>query len=318
MKYAVFGNLMLDNIYFSDGSCSCNQLGGPAPFALSGIKLWTDDCVLGCNVGVDFDATYGPWMRQNRLSTEAIKAKTDRCTYTRLGYFDNGTYGQTDFCPSFTPEELMAFIQGRDYMAVTPEDIAAVVSGGDVKGIYIVRDCDLTFWRQLKAIKERDSFSVMWEIENDRAIPENLDRVREILQAVDVFSCNVQEACNLFSVGTEEDALDQLKKLDVDMIVFRVGAKGLYTIAKGQSWFHASLPNNGVVDATGCGNSSTGSALWGYCETHNPVAVGIIANIASSLNLRYRGVIPDILSLRETAYVMKDQLLAEYAAKQGG
>ena len=43
MDYVIAGNVMIDTVRFPDGRHSDgDHIGGPATFAYSGVKLWTD------------------------------------------------------------------------------------------------------------------------------------------------------------------------------------------------------------------------------------------------------------------------------------
>ena len=70
-----------------------------------------------------------------------------------------------------------------------------------------------------------------------------------------------------------------------------------------------------VVDPTGCGNTSTGSALYAYAEGNDPLMVGIMANVASAQNIRQFGVIEDFLAVREESYAQAKELYDFYKAK---
>ena len=62
VEYLACGNIMSDRIERQDGSFSEWNMGGPAFFALSGIRLWTKACKLVCRTGEDYASTYGRWM----------------------------------------------------------------------------------------------------------------------------------------------------------------------------------------------------------------------------------------------------------------
>ena len=46
--------------------------------------------------------------------------------------------------------------------------------------------------------------------------------------------------------------------------------------------------------------------------------IGIMANIASSMNIRQYGVIPDFAAVRQEAYQMAEDLYNEYQEKRKG
>ena len=72
-----------------------------------------------------------------------------------------------------------------------------------------------------------------------------------------------------------------------------------------------------MVDPTGCGNTSTGGALYAYAEGYDPLMVGIMANVASGQNIRQYGVIQDFAKAREEAQAQVQELYAKYKEQYG-
>ena len=73
-----------------------------------------------------------------------------------------------------------------------------------------------------------------------------------------------------------------------------------------------SINTNNVIDPTGSGNNSTGSALYAYCEGYSGTMIGTMANVASSINLQYFGAIPDVKQHREKAEKLKDEVYKNF------
>jgi len=309
MDYIAAGNVMIDTVRFADGTVSNrNHLGGPATFAYSGIRLWTDSVMQVSNVGEDCRPLLDPWVAKNNIITDGIKVKCDHSNHSFLVYNEDGTYRSDETVERFRSD----WIQDFGYMKTSPEEIGEFTRGRNVKGIYIAQNVDYVFWRKLSEIKRRDGFKIMWEIEGPSSYKKYMPAVLNALEATDIFSINIQEARNLFDAQTQEDCIEQIKKLPVDVTLFRVGKKGLYTISGGKAYFHQSAPVDKEIDPTGCGNTSTGAALYAYCEGKDAIMIGIMANVASAQNIRQFGVIPDFDAVREYAYKQAGQLYAEY------
>lgn len=316
MEYIVGGNVMLDRVRFADGSSHMREsIGGPATFAYSGIKLFTDNVLQCSNVGADYATLFHPWMEKNGVEAEGMKVVCDRCNHSLLVYNEDGTYGRDE---TERPEDKwLEYDAWQDfgYMKTTPEELAVFTSRGDVKGIYMAQNVDHIWWGKLVEIKKRDGFKMMWEIEGPYADPHFLERVKEICRdCVDVFSINIQEAEALFRVKGDEACIAKLQELEVDVTLFRVGACGAYSVTPTAAYYLPPAPGP-VVDPTGCGNTSTGSALYAYCEGMDPLKVGIVANVGSSMNIRQFGVIEDFAAVRGEAWELVDQLYAQYSAK---
>ena len=197
-------------------------------------------------------------------------------------------------------------------MKTSPEQIEKWTQGNAVRGIYVAQSVDTVWWKKLKQIKARDGFKVMWEIEGPSSYHRYMPEVLNAMENVDIFSINIQEARNLFNVETEEECIRELQKMPVDMTLFRVGKKGVYSITPTEVYFVPSAPVDREIDPTGCGNTSTGAALYAYCEGKDALMVGIMANVASAQNIRQYGVIPDFNAVRDFAFKQAQILYEEY------
>ena len=309
MEYVIGGNVMLDTVRFADGTSHMREsIGGPATFAYSGVRLWTDSVMQVSKVGEDFHTLFDPWVAKNNVEMKGYNVVCEECNHSHLVYFEDGTYGADQHGYD---ERRSDWIQDFGYMKTSPEDIERFTKDGGVKGVYVAQNCDHIFWDKLGAIKARDGFKIMWEIEAPSSYLKYLDKVIYACQYVDIFSINIQEAQNLFGVEGEEACIRELQKLPVDITLFRVGAKGLYSVTPDNAIYLPPAPGP-VVDPTGCGNTSTGSALYAYAEGKDPLMVGIMANIASSMNIRQYGIIPDMVGVREECYKMAEELYQKY------
>lgn len=298
MDYVIAGNVMVDSVRFQDGTTSDRKnMGGPSAFAYSGVRVWTDSAKLVCNVGADFHLYFDKWVEKNRVDMSGIKVKCDYCNHSYLVYYENGTYGQDDRAEHFRSD----WQQDLGYMKTTPEEIGEHTQNKHVKGVYLAQNVDHVFWTKLNAVKNRDKFRMMWEIEAPSAYKRYMDAVLYAMESVDVFSINLQEAQNLFEAETEEDCIREIQKLPVDCTLFRVGKKGAYSVTPTEKIFIPSITFDSETDPTGCGNTSTGAALYAYCEGYDALHIGVMANVASALNVRQFGIIPDFASVREMA-----------------
>ena len=313
MKYVIGGNVMLDTVRFPDGTEHTREsIGGPATFAYSGVKLFTDDVMQCSRLGEDYHALFDPWIENNKIETSGLKVVSDYCNHSYLVYYPDGTYGSSHIDDQAIFGEWM---QNLGYMKTSPIDFAAVTTS-KTKGIYIAQNCDKVYWDQLGKVKERDGFKIMWEIEGPSSHKSFLDKVIYACRYVDIFSINIQEAQNLFDVVGDEACIKNLQKLPVDFTLFRVGERGAYAVTPDQAFLVEPAPGP-VIDPTGCGNTSTGAALYAYVEGYDPLMIVIIANVASSYNIRQFGVIPNFAEVREDAIAQVNKLYDFYKEKYG-
>ena len=306
-EYICAGNVMLDCKDFSNPAYGCEEfIGGPATFAYTGIRIWTDSVMQTSRVGADYEPLFKPWMEHNKVESKGFKVVCDRSNHI-YGFIH--AYGAPRPA-AFDRHNLDAW-QDFGFMKTTPEDIGEFTQGGGVKGVYLAQNCDRVFWKKLGQIKARDGFKLMWEIEGTWAENQYLDLVMDACQYADIFSINVAETRKLFNCQSDEDCIKGLRSLPVEMTLFRVGERGLYVVTKDESIYLSPAPGP-VVDTLGCGNSSTGGALYAFAEGKDPLMVGIMANIASARNLKQYGVIPEFNSIREECLSQAEELYQIY------
>lgn len=312
MDYVIGGNVMLDSVRFPDGRSSGREhIGGPATFAYSGVKLWTDQVMQCSNVGEDFHSLFDPWMERNHIFKGGLKVKVEHCNHSYLLFREDGTYEADSTVKKFRSDWMQDF----GYMKTSPEEIGEWTCGRQVKGVYIAQNVDRVFWKKMNEIKKRDGFKLMWEIEGPSSYKEFMDAVLSAMESTDIFSINIQEARNLFETDSEEECIQCLQKLPVDMTYFRVGERGAYSVTRDKVYYIPPASKECIVDPTGCGNTSTGAALFAYAEGKDPLMTGIMGNVAAAFNIRQYGVIPDFSAIRAKAYAMAETLYADYKNK---
>jgi sugar/nucleoside kinase (ribokinase family) len=313
VKYIAAGNTMIDNAHYADGRRVQRNLGGPAPFAYAGMRIWCDDVRLISNVGRDFYEVFGEWLAVNDVDLSGITVKLAESNHINMFFDKDGDMDRETKVDRFY---AYMFAEKIGYLKLFPEELAGFIRGSGLRGLYMAQNTDRVIWEKFSEIKKREGFTYMWEIEGMCARADNIDDILFALKYTDVFSLNEAEARNLFLTEDEGEIIRGLKELPVDMVLYRVGKRGLFTIKGGKHYYHPSIKPAQLVDPAGCGNCSTGSALWAYCERGaDPIAVGIMANIAAAINISYYGAIPDMRAERKPAFEMADRLIAEYKSK---
>lgn len=296
---------MLDMVEHDDGTQTEINIGGPALFALSGIRLFTKECSLVCQCGADYIDKYRGWMQANELNTDFIRVSSDFCTQHILHHHTDGTY---DWKSRYGQQLL-------GYLKTTPEHIDAATDD-TTEGIYLAQNTDKVFWHKLYEIKKRKNFKIMWELEppdlSDGITQDKLQRVKDILPFVDMWSLNAIEASYLFDLpkDNEPDIIREMMKLPIELTLFRVGKKGAYAVTQNEAVFCESIDITTSVDPTGCGNNSTGAALYAHVTGRTPKEVVTMANIAAGYNAAQLGPYP-----KYTDDDMRNalQLLEQYA-----
>lgn len=305
MAFLSCGNIMSDVVERDDGSLSGLQIGGPALYALSGIRLFTPECRLVCQAGADYAESYGVWMDNNGISRRSVRVAAQYTTQHLIHHQPDGSYTWR----SRFGEQLMG------YLKTTPAQIEAACDT-EICGVYLAQNTDPVFWEALTKIKKEKGFRLMWELEVPRpgdGIPEDkLQRVLRVLPSVDMWSLNRAEAGYLFDldIHRELEIIRRLQELPVPMTFFRVGEKGAYLVMPDRAYFCPAVTVERCVDPLGCGNCSTGAMLYGVVSGMDPEKALAAANVAAGFNSAQYGPTPLITAeLMEKALALTDRAL---------
>lgn len=284
MEYLVGGYTMLNDIIFANGSTIKNQLGGSV-FSAAGIKLWRDSLTYIGTAGADFEYYYSPFFDNNKIHTE-IKFTLPRTLHYVMEYNKDGSW--REYCKY--GEELENY--ARTHGNLTKEMFEPCCDE-KTKGIYIEASLDTEIVNCFKDLKNMmPNGKLMWEITTgDLLNYEKHKRVLQLIQEVDVYSINFNESKAFFCIKTEEEAIQRIKDIGKPCF-FRAGTKGAYIIQNGETYFLRGVDTHKSVDATGCGNNSTATALIGFAEGLSPIETLAMANISASYNARQYGPWP--------------------------
>lgn len=136
----------------------------------------------------------------------------------------------------------------------------------------------------------------------DACVSENYDTLKDILPYVDIFTPNLNEACQFLGKPMTEDIntiivlaqeFHQHQAKDKDAgVVLRCGALGCVIVSNSVS---VHLPayhqhQSKVVDVTGGGNSFCGGFMMGYYLSQDWVIGGMCGNIASGVVIEKLGI----------------------------
>jgi sugar/nucleoside kinase (ribokinase family) len=285
VKYLVTGCTLLNDMNYADGSKAEGFLGG-AIFTLNGIKPFCDDVLIITTAGPDFKEYFGEYYRNNGLSTDGVNFVLPRTPYNTLDYQADGRwreyskYGR-DFENTWGPAAL---IQASYIIQHASEQ---------TRGIYFESASREPVWKNLTGIRSAaPNAKIMWELPTpDIDNPEVKNNITELIEKCDIYSINLPESKTYFGTHSEEESIEAIIALGKPCF-FRVGEKGAYMIEEKQAWFAPSYGVEESVDPTGCGNCSTGTAMYGFCEGLHPLKTAILANLAASLNARQFGPYP--------------------------
>lgn len=288
MEYIACGNLMLDRIENKNGEPGALNIGGFALFALSGIRLWTENCKVACRVGADYGSYFGPWMERNNIPQENISVEVEHNIQHIVKRRDHQAI---HWLPVYGAEH-------RGYLLITPEHIDAATDY-DTKGIFLNQSEDKIFWQKLYDIKTRKGFKVLWEFSSYNKIErpaEMLRRILDIMPMTDMWSISIAEASRLFGIPQrDEDAIiDEIMKLPIELTLLRLGNNGSWAVTPTTAAHCDAIDVPETIDPLGCGSTASGAALYAHCEGFSPAMVATMANVAAGHTAAQLGPAPHL------------------------
>lgn len=309
LKYLVTGCTRLNDMHYPDGRCVEEFLGG-ALYTLNGIKPYTDEVLFVTTAGPDFDTYYGNYFRRNALSTQGVQFVLPKTEYTILEYspdgqwFEYSRYGET-----YEKEWAATALIKAEFVIQNASSVT--------KGIYFESGVRESVWEDMDKIRlSAPSAKIMWELPTtDINRGDCDDEILQTIKKCDIYSLNLPESTKFFNTISEQDSIQAIRELGIPCF-FRVGEKGAYMILNGEVWFSPAIDVDQSMDATGCGNCSTGTALYGYCEGFHPLKTVILANLAAALNARQFGPYPHFTpKLREQLFARAEKIFQAQIGK---
>lgn len=286
-EYLAMGQIACDRILKENGEVTAARPGGAGFFGYTGVKLYTDSSALVTTTGENYIDHFGDWMQRNGASTEHIAVEADLCTCTTMQYRPDGSYGPAG--PQSGWEHTKA-VEMRGFMIPRASQLDRAADGA--KGAYVYTTDDMAQWKQIAATMERTGLQVMWEINH---FPRNLERIKRVLQFPIMWSLNGFEAEQIFGIPRENtsDMLWAISKITKIACYYRVGTDGAYMVTPKGVWHCPMIdPVGPSVDPTGCGNCSTGAAMYGLVAGHSLQQVLVMAAVAAGFNAAQAGPMP--------------------------
>ncbi len=290
-QYLTFGSILYDDVQHTDGSISRGLPGGHSLYALSGLRLWTRSCSLHAVVGEDFKNGFLPWLKANQIPDGKVEYLLEQTPHVHMTFQEAGNYDSVNA----TEGPPMTYELG--YLASRPDDIERALDP-DTKAIYHhTYKADRRLFEAMGRLRERYGLGFMWEVMFARyggAPAEEPGRVRTAATIAGMWSLNEFEASSIYGIprGQDEDLINEIIKAGGEFCLFRVGKKGAYAVTGNGALFCRSIDIKPTVDPTGCGNSSTGAAMWAWQETHDPAFTLAAANISAGYNASQPGPWP--------------------------
>ncbi|KAI8090219.1 Ribokinase-like protein [Gilbertella persicaria] len=298
--FSSIGGLILDDIVYQDGRRVNNILGGGGVFAIYGMRIWqsnSDSKNVGYVIhkGFDYPAQVDDQLNQLDIAIQSI-VHSDKHTTRGLN-----TFGENDH---------------RDFEYIHP--IIRVTASDfpdswikSIKILHLICSAERAIeiideWREREQVLAAvDKTQFIWEPLPWACLPENLERIYEASQKVDIISPNHEELADMLGTSFHDLLIQhnhdfkatvaycgQQFVQHVDkVLVVRASKYGAMVISDGIHWIPAYSKQEDVVDVTGAGNTFCGGYAYGWIHTKgDPVESAYYGAVSASYTVEQVGV----------------------------
>jgi len=314
LEYIAAGGLRIDYLITADGQAHLREMGGNAPYAAVGARIWSPDVAILSRVGANYPAE---WLR--RLEDEGIGTEGVRCVPGRqqmrtfYAYLDLETRVDTDPERYFArlslplPGDLMGYVhstpgqdaQDNSALSPRPEDLPASFWGARAAHL---SPLELPSHRALPPALAEKGLLVSLDPGERYMKPSLAHAVFSLLGHVDAFLPSQQEVESLLGKGDLWEAALQFAVAGPKVVVIKAGARGslLYDRSRDERWIIPPCTVN-LVDVTGAGDAYCGGFMVGFVETQDPVLAGCYGAVAASFVLEGFGALYTLRHIRAEA-----------------
>ena len=247
----VASNIIIDDVWFSDGTHQGRSIGGAAVWAAVGARTWWPRVGISAGVGEDLSTVTKGQLRDFGLLEDGETVRHAHTIQSRLEYALDGSRTET---PVFGPEHFR-------HLQLTPAQIAPSLM--PAAGTYIFRDLWPQFWKDFRDQRTRLGCT-LWELQGDIADTVCWPQVHALLPQLDIVSVNQAEGQRLFG---DRDPVVQTRAMlggGARIVIIRMGASGAL-ISSSEESVRVTPPRTLVTDVTGGGNAFCGGFLAGWC-----------------------------------------------------
>lgn len=246
MDTVVFSHVVLDDIVEADEHLISGVLGGAGAYAAVGaafVGRGARGVGVVSGVGEDFDEALLTDRGVDAGGLRVVDAHTPR---TLIKYRANGEREES------SQRGQAHFLAANPWPRNMPET-------WDPRAVYVFRDLDPEFWREIDESAGVSRARVLWELHAGICRPEARQAVLTRTARVDAVSLNRLEAFTLFGEDDIEASAARLLDAGTRWVFIRLGAHGAYA-TDGTTALYARPVPRPVRDPTGAGNAFSGAA----------------------------------------------------------
>lgn len=306
----IYGRIIIDTIHLQDGQIFRDLLGGGAPQAAFGARLWDPSIGLIVRSGEDIpdaaekclrslDIDLSGWIKIPDLNTpKGIPIRYDEEGYRVV---------------NLSKEERVNLFNKR-FLSLHNRVVPIPEKYSSPKLIHILTDYPVEpMIEKIIATKNKETiFSLEPMFDHKTWIYKN--EMLELLQKADIFSPDWPSASGIAENDNPFDVMkywiNLYKNFEPKIIAIRNGEKGSYLWErKSDTIWHIPTIKTGVIDQTGCGNSYAAGLSIGFSKHKDGKIAGACATASASILLQYVGIPSMSNKLQIKAVEIRDWIL---------
>ena len=286
--YISISSVIIDDIVMPDGTTHMACLGGGGTHAAMGMRVWSKSVGLVANIGDDFPPEI--MGRLEKAFDVRGLIKLDMMTVRAWQLFE---------ADGRRTEVLGSELNNFDQLKPHIKDFPTVYNS--LEGVHLhTETADVPLWASF--LRQFGNPFIFWEPWQRDSIPENREKLVDILPLVDCVSPNLEEARLLMGLENTKDLLKKYIQYGAKKVVIREGAEGsTYANADGDFIKVPTVKVHQIVDQTGAGNAYCGGFIAGHSISESIEDVLCRAAVSGSFALEQFGALFSLENIKMRA-----------------
>ena len=264
MDVATVGHASIDIVKY--GGRERKQLGGAAIYSALASKIFSKTGVVS-RVGMDFPWDFYTLLKDVGVSTRGLKKTKGKSTTFTIEYDDAGRANYTSYSINvgvyIRPDDIP-----RDYLRAKAFHLAPMAATKQKHFIDFLRD---------------NTDAIISMNTHIGYFPRYRKKLVQLIEHVDVFTLNDDEAKALMRESTLRKSINAFKKVPHNQIIITTGPGSSVILENGEISISHSQYQPMVVDLTGCGDAFAGAYISSYIKEKDPLKAASIASSVASI-----------------------------------
>lgn len=301
-EFGIVGEISIDHIITSQDRVYDGILGGPAPYAAAGARLWADSVSIVSRVGTDLPPPLLEPVQDHGIETDAvhrfpyIKTRRTFAAYDAPSRLAEG--------PPSRHYLRLGLALPKDLLATQPLTASSASNGAQPlpsdlpQDLSSFRAVHLAFleWESAslisRSLRQARVPMIAFEPADQLMRPERLHQLSVLLRDVDAFLPSRAQVQALFRSQRSSvwEMAEALGAMGPTVVLIKDPLRGLwlYEVQTDRRWSIPVYPNS-VVDVTGADSTLCGGFLVGLGNQGEPLQAALQAAVASSFAVEGTG-----------------------------